>query len=213
MKLRLPLALLLLTLGLQGCFPLVATGVGVGITSTVDRRTYGTQIEDRTIETRLSNRIDDKFNKDARVFVSSYNRRVLLTGQAKTEGIKQECAQLARTLPNEVREVYNELTLDARPSFGTRSDDTLTMTKVKSRLLGSNDVNGLRVKITVESGVVYLMGMLTEREADAATSIASTTTGVSKVVRLFEIITPEQANQLDHPAGPAASVPAASEKP
>lgn len=201
MKLRSVLSIFALALGLQACVPIIATGVGVGITSAVDRRTFGTQVEDRTIETRLANRIEEKFGNDARVFVTSYNRKVLLTGQVKSDAIKEEVGQLAKGLPNDVQGVYNELTLDAKPSFGARSDDTLVTTKVKTRLLNAAEVSGIKVKITTESGIVYLMGLLTEQEAQSATEVASSTSGVRKVVRLFEIITHDQAVQLDNPAG------------
>ncbi len=187
---------LLLAGGLQqACVPLVAMGVGGGVASTLDRRTYGEQIIDTEIEHRFNRRFPSALEAKTAASATAFNRWVLITGQAMDEPAKAEVETLARSIPN-VREVYNELTIAYPSSFGSRSNDTLLTSKVKTRLFDSPLVSGNHIKVVSESGVVYLMGMVTEAEANAAINVARTTAGVSKVVNVMEIISPEQARAL-----------------
>ena len=181
---------------LQGCFPIVAAGVTTGVLATVDRRSVGTQTEDESIEWKASARVGDKLGNKAHVNFTSYNRKVLVTGEATSEDVKAEVESIVGTLPN-VQEVLNYLTIGAPSSFSNRSNDSFITSKVKSRSLDTGKFNPVHVKVVTEAGVVYLMGMLTQAEADAAINVTRHTAGVKKVVNLLEIITPAKARELD----------------
>lgn len=199
MKFKHILAAALLAASLPGCIPVIATGAAVGVTSTIDRRSYGTQIEDNTIETRLSSQLSNNLIGSARTSVTSYNRIVLITGQVPTEDWKTRASQLVSTIQNPVRGVYNELTVGPKVSLSTQTSDTYLTSAVKTRLLNAKGVSGNQVKVVTENSVVYLMGILTQSEANVASAVAAATSGVARVVMLAEIITPAQAKQLDHP--------------
>lgn len=185
-----------LSAGLQGCVPVVATGVAVGTLATLDRRSYGTQLEDQEIMIRSQRRIGDKLGEKAYVYVTSYNRIVLLTGDAADERIKAEAEQIVRGVRN-VREVANELKVGPITSGAVHANDTFITAKVKARFIDGKKFSPNLVKVVTEASVVYLMGMVTSTEADAATEIARRTEGVQKVVRVFELISDEEARKLD----------------
>ena len=181
---------------LQGCFPVLATGVTTGVLATVDRRTLGTQTEDETIEWKASSRVGEKLGSKAHVNYTSFNRKVLLTGEVPTAEAKDEAERIVRTVPN-VEDAYNELTVAGASSYTDRSNDSFITTKVKTRSVDNGKFNPVHVKVVTEAGVVYLLGMVTQAEADAAINVARTTAGVRKVVNLLEIITPAKARELD----------------
>ncbi|GAB2902081.1 BON domain-containing protein [Uliginosibacterium flavum] len=181
---------------LQACVPLAVVGVGTGVASTLDRRTYGEQIMDREIETKFNRSFPATLEAKTAVSATSFNRWVLLTGHAIDEPSRGEVEALARQTSN-VREVFNEIALGYPSSFGTRNNDSFLTTKVKTRLFDSPYISGHHVKVVTESGIVYLLGVVTEGESLAAIEVARNTSGVQKVVSLFEIITPERAKQLN----------------
>jgi len=181
------IALLAVLPALQGCFPVVATGVGATAVMLDDRRTTGTYIEDEGIELKAFHRLDEKFGKDAHVNTTSFNRQALLTGEVADPAMKEDAEKVVRGIPN-VRNVINELAIAGLSSLAERSNDTYLTSKVKMRCIEANKFPLSSVKVTTESGVVYLMGMVTRREADAATEIARSTSGVRKVVKLFEYL-------------------------
>ena len=181
---------------LQGCFPLLAAGVTSGVLAAVDRRSVGTQTEDETIEWKAASRIREQFGDKVHINFTSYNRKVLVTGEALTEDVKAEAESIVGSLPN-VNEVLNYLTIGSPTSFSNRSNDAFITSKVKSRSLDTGKFNPVHVKVITEAGVVYLMGMLTQPEADAAINVARHTAGVRKVVNLLEIIPPAKARELD----------------
>lgn len=188
MRKPLLLALLLSSLPLlHGCFPVVATGVGTGVLMADDRRTSGIYVEDQGIELKAANRISEQFGSNTHVNVTSYNLSVLLTGEAPDEAARTRVAEVAKGVPS-VRQVFNELALGAPSSFGERSNDTYLTTKVKARMVDAQKFHANHVKVVTEAGTVYLMGLVKRVEADAATDIASSTTGVKRVVRLFEYL-------------------------
>lgn len=172
---------------LQGCFPIVATGAGTGVLIAEDRRTSGTFVEDQGIELKAANQLDQKFKDQVHINVTSYNRSVLLTGEAPTEALKQEAESLVRNVPN-VRQTMNEVAVAAPTSFTSRSNDTLLTSKVKARFFDAAKFQINYVKVVTENGVVYLLGLVKHKEADDAVEIARTTSGVLKVVKLFEYI-------------------------
>ncbi len=164
---------------LQACVPLIATGVGTGVSATLDRRSYGTQLEDSEIEVHVMRQINDQLGDRASVSTTSVNRWVLLTGQTKDESSRVQAEKIASETQN-VRKVFNEVTVNWPSSVGDHASDALTTSKVKTRLLNpeTQGVSGHNVKIVTELGVVYLMGIVTEAEAKIAVDIARTTSGV-----------------------------------
>ena len=181
---------------LQGCFPVVAAGVGTGVSATLDRRTLGTQTEDESIEWKAGSRVGDKLKDRGHFNFTSYNRKVLLSGEVASEDIKAEAERIVAGVPN-VQGVHNELVVGPSSSFTDRSNDAFITSKVKSRSVDSGKFNPLHVKVVTEAGTVFLLGMVTQAEADSAIQIARTTAGVKKVVPLFEIIAPAKARELD----------------
>ena len=174
---------------LQGCIEMMMVGTGVAVATVEDRRTTGAQLEDRGIELRASNRIDDRFGERVHVNVTSFNRYVLLTGEVPDEATRTEAEALARGVPN-VLGVSNDLQIAGKSSTTSRSNDTLITTKVKTRFADANRFNVFHVKVVTEAAVVYLLGIVTEEEAAAAVEIARTTAGVRKVVKMFEYCKP-----------------------
>ncbi|MDO5652791.1 MAG: BON domain-containing protein [Brachymonas sp.] len=177
---------ILLAGSLSACAPLVVGSlVGGGLWLAADRRTSGAQIDDEAIELRGGNRVRAALENRGRVFITSYNRMVLLTGQVPTQADKDLAEGTLRTVPN-VRHVVNELTVG--PNTPSNAADALTSTRVKTALVGSRNVRSNAVKVTTENGVVYLMGLVTQQESDRAAEVASGVTGVLKVVKVFEIV-------------------------
>lgn len=171
---------------LQGCFPIAAVGVGATALVVDDRRSTGFYVEDENIEWKARSIIIDRF-KDAHVNVTSFNLSVLLTGEVSDEKMKADIGEAIRKIGS-VKNVTNELTVGGKSSLAARSNDTLITTNVKTRFLGAKDFSSNHVKIVTEASVVYLMGIVTKQEADAATEVARTTSGVSRVIRVFEYI-------------------------
>jgi osmotically-inducible protein OsmY len=188
---------------LSACAPLVVGGAAVTALVAVDRRTSGAQLDDQAIELRASNRIKDEIgDARARFAVTSYNRRVLLTGEASNEAIKTQITQIVSGVDN-VREVINELGVTNSPSLKERATDTLITGRVKASLVDAKDLSASAFKITTERGTVYLMGRVTQREADRATDIARNTQSVSRVVRVLEIITEQELANIGAQKQPA----------
>lgn len=185
---------------LQGCFPIVAAGAGGVVLSALDRRTSGTQVEDEGIELRAGARLREKLGNRANINITSYNRNVLLTGQVADEATRSEASAILAGVPN-VRGVSNETEIAGVSSLTQRSSDALITSKVKARLLDAQRVSANHVKVVTEMSKVFLMGLLTETEAKAAKEIAAATGGVSKVVAIIEIVTPEEARRLDRAGG------------
>ena len=188
LRLLLPAALLAAAL-LQGCMPVAMVGAGAAVMAFEDRRTTGAQVEDETIELRTSNRVDDRFGDRVHVNVTSYNRYVLLTGEVPDEATRSEIEKIARSVTN-VLGVTNDLQVAGISSATSRSNDTFITTSVKTRMLNSDKFNGIHVKVVTEASVVYLLGVVTDQEAADAVELARTTSGVRKVVKMFEYCKP-----------------------
>jgi osmotically-inducible protein OsmY len=185
---------LVLALGglLAGCAPLLVGGAMVGGTMMFsDRRTAGTQVEDKAIELKANNRLKEVIGDRSHVNVNSYNRTVLLTGEAATETDKAAVEQTVQKVDN-VRSTVNELEVTIPSALSTRSNDALISGKVRATFIDARDLQVNAFKIVTERGVVYLMGRVTEREAARATELARSVGGVQKVVRVFEIVTEQE---------------------
>ncbi|SEF40781.1 BON domain-containing protein [Nitrosomonas ureae] len=182
-------------LSLLLCFPLltgcpmysVSTASGSNSYISEDRRTSGIFIEDEGIELKTSRRIHQQFGNSVHINVTSYNRIVLLTGEAPTETVKTDIERLVMGVDN-VRRIHNEIAIAANTALSSRSSDTLLTSKVKARFLAERKFQINHVKIVTENGVVYLLGMVTREEGDNAAQIASLTSGVRKVVKAFEYL-------------------------
>jgi len=171
---------------LQGCAPLVVgAGAAGALSMSEDRRSSGAQIDDQSIEWRSSSRIGERFGAKAHVNVTSYNRNVLLTGEVPDERMRGEIDKLVRAVPS-VQATTNELAVAEPTSLGSRTTDSYITSKIKTRFLDAAKFNAMHVKVVTEAGVVYLLGTVTDKEAEEAVEIARTTGGVRKVVKMFE---------------------------
>jgi len=187
-----PLAILVLALAFSclasGCAPLIVGTAALGGTAVaLDRRHTDVQLGDERIEWTASGRIGDKLKNQANISVTSYNKQVLLTGEATSEALKQEAESITAAV-SEVKSVVNEVQVAAPSSLGSRTNDSYLTSVVKTRFVGDQKFNPLHVKVVTESGVVYLMGLVTRKEADDATHIARHVSGVKRVVRIFEYL-------------------------
>ncbi len=172
---------------LSACVPLVVGGAAVSAMVAVDRRTSGAQLEDEGIELRGASRLRDAFGAGAHVNITSYNRQVLLTGEVPSDAARQQAEQVVSRVEN-VRTIVNELVVLGTSTLVQRSSDALITGKVKASLVDANDLYAGAFKVVTENSVVYLMGRVTQREADRATAIARQIGGVQRVVRIFEVI-------------------------
>lgn len=173
---------------LYGCAAAVVGGTATGTAVALDRRTAGVFVGDQEIELRAMSRLRDALpEKTNNISTTSYNRQVLLTGQVPDEDTRKRAGEVVKDVPD-VRMVFNELSVSGVTSLTSDANDLSITSKVKTRLLRDSNVPGTKIKVVTEASVVYLMGLLTRTEASAATEIARTTAGATKVVTLFEYI-------------------------
>ncbi|WP_029526462.1 BON domain-containing protein [Polaromonas glacialis] len=203
-------AAVLLSSLLSACVgPLLVGGAMVGGTLVaVDRRSSGAQLDDEAIEVRAASQIRSNLGTRVRASVTSYNRQVLLTGEVPNLQDKQRVEDVVKSVEN-VASVVNELAVLNSPSLMDRSADALLTGRVKAMLLDASDLQSNAFKVVTERNTVYLMGRVTQREADRATEVVRATPGVQKVVRLLEIISEQELQRLGTvPAGSAQPAPA-----
>jgi osmotically-inducible protein OsmY len=186
-----PAALLTTILLLNACAPLVVGGAATTASVAHDRRTAGTVIEDQSIELRIRSALnkDPELSKQAHINITSYNGIVLLSGEAPTSAMRERAGEIARR-DKKVRRVHNELQVAAPSALMTRTGDSWITTKVKSSLF-SVKLKGFdptRIKVVTENGTVFLLGLVTRAEADAATEQARKNKGVQRIVKLFEYL-------------------------
>jgi len=189
---RSPVALLLILLAatvpplLSACAPVIVAGAASAALVATDRRSAGAQLDDTTIETRIATTVAGRYGDTVHFNVTSYNGIVLLTGEVPDAAVRSDVYALARGTER-VRSVHDELVIGPTTDLSARTNDSYITSKVKSRFLESDKFSATQVKVVTERSVVYLMGIVSRVEADAAAQIASTTTGVARVVKLFEI--------------------------
>jgi osmotically-inducible protein OsmY len=172
---------------LAGCMPLAITGMATGALVASDRRTLGAQTEDQGIELKGNTALAEKLPAAKGVSITSYNRKVLLTGQVPDADTKARAARLVGELPN-VRSVQNEITVAARTGVGSYASDVGLTTRVKTAMIGVKDLPADNVKVVTEAGVVYLMGLVSRAEGDLAAKTAARVSGVTRVVTVFEYL-------------------------
>ncbi|MDP3519233.1 MAG: BON domain-containing protein [Hydrogenophaga sp.] len=191
---------------LSACAPLLVGGaVGTGVLVATDRRTSGTQLEDQGIELRSANRLRDQMGTRARINVTSYNRRALLTGEVANARDKALAEEIVSQVDN-VQGLVNELSITASPSLTQQANDTLITGKVKAGLVDIKDLSANAFKVVTERGSVYLMGRVTQREADKATEVSRNISGVTRVVRVLDIISDDELRRIQ--AGTTQQAPA-----
>lgn len=186
---------LVLASSLTACAPVLMGGAVVTGLVAVDRRTPGAQLEDETIELKGMTTLRENLGDRVHVNLTSYNRRALLTGEVPNAQDRQLVEKLVSGLPN-VKALTNELAVMSPSSMTTRSKDTYLTGRIKASLIDAKDLFATAFKVVTERGTVYLMGRVTRREADRATEIARSTSGVTKVVRVFEYISEDELKAL-----------------
>ena len=173
---------------LQGCVEMAVVGAGAAALAADDRRSIGAQTEDKDIDLRGESRVNDRFGNKVHINITSYNRNVLLTGEAPDAATKAQIEKIVREIPN-VRGVINEILIAGVSTYSARGNDSYLTSKVKARFIDNGGIfSANQVKVVTENSVVYLLGLVTHKEAEAAVEIARTTGGVQKVVRVFEYI-------------------------
>ncbi|MDP2070717.1 BON domain-containing protein [Methylotenera sp.] len=170
---------------ITACVPVVVGGAAAGGAIAADRRTSGIFVEDQNIELKAIKKMETNLGEDAHVNVTSYNRNVLLTGEVPIAESKTKAESLIREIAN-IRAITNEITVGPKSTLGSRSNDSYITTKIKTKFVTENKFPANYVKVVTENGVVYLLGIVSSAEADAAAEIARNTEGVTKVVKVFE---------------------------
>lgn len=181
--------------GLQGCVAVVVGGAVMGTLAATDRRTFGAQTEDKAIVLKGEVAVKRALGDAAHVNVNSFNRRALLTGEVADEAARQAAEKEIKSIQG-VMSVQNELAISGLSNFSSRSSDTVITTKVKASLVDAKDLYSSAFKVITEAGDVYLMGRVTQREGNAAASIAAGVAGVRKVVKVFEYISEDELKTL-----------------
>lgn len=188
MKLTLKLlAALALASQIIACVPVVIGGAAAGGVMAADRRTSGTYVEDENIELKAAKDIYPSLGEAAHVNITSFKGNVLLTGEVPDENAKTKAGNIVLAIEN-VRSLTNELTVGPKTSISSRTNDAYLTSKVKAQFVSENQFQANHVKVVTENGVVYLLGYVTQKEADAAVEIARNTSGVNKVVKVFEFM-------------------------
>lgn len=190
-----------------GCAPLLIGGAMVGtVQVATDRRTSATQLEDETIEIKAGARIREQLGDKVHINVNSYNRVALITGEARTDADRTEVERIVGGVENVTR-VMNESAVTMLSALSGRSNDVVIQGKVKAQLIDARDLLSNAFYVVVERGEVFLMGRVTEREADRATDIARRVGGVKKVVKAFEIISEEELARISPKPKTAETAP------
>lgn len=186
-KVKLLCACTLLAL-LQGCAAAVVAGGATAMTAANDRRTLGAQIDDKNVVLKAQRALaDNPATADgSNINITSYNGVILLTGQTRSEQVRQQAQALVSQIDG-VRDVQNQIRLGNNTAMTTRTRDGWISTKVKSQLLADEQVSGLNIKVVTENAEVFLLGIVTAPEAAKAVDIARHVDGVSRVVKAFEI--------------------------
>jgi osmotically-inducible protein OsmY len=207
MKRALQLACVSLVFALQGCeLALIGAG-GAAAVSAFDRRTASAIYQDESMALSIRDRIGGRFGSLTNVNVAPYNRMILLTGEAPDEATRAAIEADVRGIAN-IRSIVNDIQIAPVSSLAQRTNDAFITSKIKGRYLDSGKVNPVHVRVVTEAGVVYLLGLVTEKEADDAVEIARTTGGVRKVVKVFDYCQPS-----DEACRPQAKPPAENPKP
>jgi osmotically-inducible protein OsmY len=205
MKPRWLLCALLPLLALHGCgVALIGAGGTAALSTAFERRTTGAIFQDESMALTIRERISERFGSLTHVNVAPYNRVILLTGEAPDERARTAVEAEVREIAN-VRGIVNEIQIGPPSSLAERANDALITSRIKARFLDANKFNAVHVKVVTEAGVVYLLGVVTEQEANDAVEMARTAGGVIKVVKMFSYCKP--TDELCRPPEPPAETP------
>jgi osmotically-inducible protein OsmY len=210
MKLRplvLAASLAATVISLSGCFPLIAGGMVSGVMVASDRRTSGTVLEDNAIDFKASSHITQNLGERGHVNVTSYNRQVLITGEVPSAQDRQLVEKIVYEVEN-VRKVVNELAISGNSTLTQRSSDVLVSSRVKANLFDAKDLFANAFKVVTERGTTYIMGRVTQREANRATEVITATSGVQRLVRVLEIISEDELARITTAPQDPAKAPA-----
>lgn len=180
---------------LSGCVEMVVGGAVVGALTASDRRTLGAQTEDAAINVKGEARVTSMTGTEGHVNVTSYNRRVLLTGEVRDEAMRNAVVREVKAIEG-VAGVVDETVVAPPSSFTARSNDTLLTTRVKAALVEAKEVSAISFKVVTERATVFLMGRVTQKEGEIASEAARSVPGVQKVVKVFEYINDSELNAL-----------------
>jgi osmotically-inducible protein OsmY len=190
------LAAILIASFLSGCGVLAVGGVVAGASVMADRRSPAVQAIDKGIGLEMENALDKKFGDSAHINVTSFNQKVLLTGEAKDAGIKEQASSYTKANKN-VRSVFNELIIGPNSTFTARANDSYLESKIKTQMIFTDKLPSNSMAIVAEGSSVYLMGILTQNEAEIAKKVASNTSGVKDVYAYFDIISEAEKLRLE----------------
>lgn len=180
------IALLLIGCMLVGCIPAVFLAGATAGTVIYDKRSMKTMVNDKQASNTALRAVNNDMSlRSSRIVIATFNEVMLMAGQTPTEALRSHAYQLISTVPN-VKRIYNEVTVEQPISFKAKSNDTWITTKVKSAILAEKGLNSSQIKVVTENSVVYLLGVLTHKQADVAAEVASRVNGVQKVVKIFE---------------------------
>ncbi|MDR3055665.1 MAG: BON domain-containing protein [Zoogloeaceae bacterium] len=182
---------------LQGCFGIALVGATTGALAVSDRRSIGAQTDDQAIELKASARLSPSLKKVSHLNFTSYNRRVLLTGEVPNETVKAQVAEEVSRIEN-VQGIYNELIIAGNSSLASRSSDSYVTSKVKARFIDAEAFSANHVKVVTEAGTVFLLGIVNQREADAAIRVARFTSGVQKVVNVLKVESDAEIRRIEN---------------
>lgn len=193
---------------LNGCATAVVATGGVGALALHDRRSFGTLTDDESTEWKAAARVPEKYRDSAHLNFTSYNRKLLITGEVPNEQARQEIMASLRPIEG-IRQIHDESAVMPPSSLAARSRDSLTDAKVKARLIDDKQLSANHIKVVTERGTTYLLGLVSDREARIATEIARTTDGVRRVISLFEILGDAELRRVNPPP-PNAPAPVES---
>ena len=192
---KLVIALVIAT-QLSACGVLAVGGVAAGASIMADRRTPGVQAIDNGIELEANAALAKKFGDSAHINVTSFNQKVLLTGEVKDADIKGEAGAYVKAMKN-ARSVFNELVIGPNSTYTARANDSYLESKIKTQMIFTDKLPSNSMTIVAEGTSIYLMGILTQNEADLAKKVASNTNGVKDVYVYFDIISEQERNRLE----------------
>jgi osmotically-inducible protein OsmY len=181
---------------LSACGVIAVGGVAAGAAVMADRRTPGVQAIDKGIEYEATGALEKKFGDNAHINVTSFNQKVLLTGEVKDADIKGEADAYVKAMKN-AHSVFNELVIGPNSTYTARANDSYLESKIKTQMIFTDKLPSNSMAIVAEGGSVYLMGILTQSEADLAKKVASNTNGVKDVYVYFDIISDGEKNRLE----------------
>ncbi len=186
------------TLGLSGCFGLAVTGAAIGTMAILDRRSLGAQTEDQSIELKGLRELNAAVNdgNTGSVSITSFNRRVLLSGQVDSAATRARAEEVVRAQVPNIKDIYNEIEITPPTDFATKTKDSSLTARVKAGLVRERNVASNAVKVVTERSTVFLMGLVTPEEGERAAIVASQVSGVTRVVTLFEHLTDDELAKI-----------------